>query len=163
MDIGYFNLVKYSKGLNRYALETPSHTYNFENLEEYIVQDIEEMRFDLIIKSIYEDKMYYEFLDVILYINNIDNPLNVISGQKILYPPKESLDLFRINIDSTELLGDDKNSKISGNHSKVNRVDKNRADFINNNYTLNPVQSWDNQSSVTLDGNDLVITGLNSN
>ena len=33
MDIGYFNLVKYSKGLNRYALETPSHTYNFENLE----------------------------------------------------------------------------------------------------------------------------------
>ena len=107
--------------------------------------------------------MYYEFLDVILYINNIDNPLNVISGQKILYPPKESLDLFRINIDSTELLGDDQNSKISGNHSKVNRVDKNRADFINNNYTLNPVQSWDNQSSVSLDGNDLIITGLNSN
>lgn len=162
MDIEYFNLVKYSKVLGRYALETPSHSYNFGTLEEYIVQENEDMRFDLIMTSIYEDKMYYEYLDVILYINNIDNPLNIRYGQKILYPPIQELELFRITIESTELLGEEK-SNINGNHSKINRVDKNRADFINNNYTLNPVQSADNQSGVSLDGNNLIITGLNSN
>jgi hypothetical protein len=81
MDIEYFNLVKYSKVLGRYALETPSHTYNFGSLEEYIVQENEDMRFDLIMTSIYEDKMYYQYLDVILYLNNIDNPLNIRYGQ----------------------------------------------------------------------------------
>lgn len=162
MDINYFNLVRYSNILGRYSLETPSHTYVLRDLEEYTVQENEDMRFDLIILSIYEDKMYYEYLDVILYINNIDNPLNVRYGQKILYPSREDLDLFRIDIESTELLGD-KKVNINGNHSKINRVDKNRADFINNNYTLNPVQSTDNQGSVSLEGNSLKITGLNSN
>jgi hypothetical protein len=166
MDIEYFNLVKYSKVLGRYALETPSHVYENLILEEYIVKEHEEMRFDLIIESMYETKLYYEYLDIILYINNIDNPLNVMSGQKILYPPKESLDSYRITIEDTEILGE--NKSINGNHSKVNRVDKNRADFINSNYTLNPVQSIDNKTSVDLindrvDGASVVVYGINSN
>ena len=162
MDIEYFNLVKYSNGLKRYALETPSHVYSNLALDEYIVQEHEEMRFDLIIESIYETNLYYEYLDVILYINNIDNPLNVQSGQKILYPPKDDLDSYRMVIQKTEILGDN-NKNMNGNHTKVNRVDQNRADFISNNYTLNPVQYVDNQSSVKLVNNSVIISGLNSN
>jgi hypothetical protein len=162
MDIEYFNLVKYSKVLGRYALETPSHVYENLILEEYIVKEHEEMRFDLIIESMYETKLYYEYLDIILYINNIDNPLNVQSGQKILYPPKDDLDSYRMVIQKTEILGDN-NKNMNGNHTKVNRVDQNRADFISNNYTLNPVQSVDNQSSVKLVNNSVIISGLNSN
>jgi len=162
MDIEYFNLVKYSNDLKRYALETPSHVYSNYILEEYTVQDHEEMRFDLIIESIYETNLYYEYLDVILYVNNIDNPLNVLTGQKILYPRKEDLDSYRMEIQKTEILGDN-NKNMNGNHTKVNRVDKNRADFINNNYTLNPVQSPDNQKSIKIENNNVVISGLNSN
>jgi hypothetical protein len=162
MDIEYFNLVKYSNELKRYALETPSHVYTNYVLEEYIVQEHEEMRFDLIIESMYESTLYYEYLDVILYINDIDNPLNVLPGKKILYPSKEDLDSYRMIIQKTEILGDN-NKNMNGNHTKVNRVDKNRADFINNNYTLNPVQSPDNQGSVKMINNSVVISGLNSN
>ena len=162
MNIEYFNLVKYSNDLKRYSLETPSHVYINYVLEEYIVKDHEEMRFDLIIESMYESTLYYEYLDVILYINDIDNPLNVLSGKIILYPPKENLDSYRMVIQKTEILGDN-NKNMNGNHTKVNRVDKNRADFINNNYTLNPVQSPDNQGSIKMINNSVVISGLNSN
>jgi hypothetical protein len=110
----------------------------------------------------YESTLYYEYLDVILYINDIDNPLNVLPGKKILYPSKEDLDSYRMIIQKTEILGDN-NKNMNGNHTKVNRVDKNRADFINNNYTLNPVQSPDNQGSVKMINNSVVISGLNSN
>jgi len=165
MDIEYFKLVKYSNTLGRYALETPSHIYENLILDTYIVQEHEEMRFDLIMESIYESSLYYEYLDVILYINSIDNPLNVLNGQVILYPSKDDLDSFRLKIQSTEFLGE--TPSINGNHSKVNRVDQNRIDFINNNYTLNPVQSTDNQSSIVLTnsspGGDAMFTikGLN--
>ena len=113
MNIEYFNLVKYSNDLKRYSLETPSHVYINYVLEEYIVKDHEEMRFDLIIESMYESTLYYEYLDVILYINDIDNPLNVLSGKIILYPPKENLDSYRMVIQKTEILGDNNKNMIS--------------------------------------------------
>ena len=88
MNINYlYKIMKYSKSLKRFRLEDPAYIYDSTlDLSEYTVQKDEEMRLDLIIESIYGDISYYEYADILLYINGIDNPLNIRVGQKIYYP-----------------------------------------------------------------------------
>lgn len=97
----------------------------------YTVQSGEEMRMDLVCQSIYGD---VEFIDVIMHINNIDNPLNIKEGTTIKYPPSNKLQLFRIE----EEKKDDVQKKLA-NPNKSTRKDNNRKKYIEQGYSLPPV------------------------
>ena len=47
-----------------------------------------------------EIKNYYENIDILLTINNIDNPLNIKSGQVLIYPPLGNLADYRILVET---------------------------------------------------------------
>ena len=83
-----------TRRLNRnWLIEDPSFYYSTDvELREYVVQQHEDMRIDLVMQSIYDDDTgMYQHCDVLLYINNIDNPLNIRQGMTIYYPPSESI------------------------------------------------------------------------
>jgi hypothetical protein len=75
--------------------------FTLPNTSEYIVQQDEEMRIDLICYRIYDSTEYVAFL---LNFNGIENPLNVMPGDLIKYvdiyldivwkPCKESSDIM---------------------------------------------------------------------
>jgi hypothetical protein len=64
--------------------------YNTSALREYKVVLEDEMRVDLFFKNIYgiESSVLHLYLhdDIILYINNIDNPLSIKEGMLLRYP-----------------------------------------------------------------------------
>jgi hypothetical protein len=159
MNIDCFTRFYFSNGLNRFLLETPVHNYNGTiQLKEYTVQKGEEMRLDLIIESIYGDISYYKDVDVILYINGIDNPLNIREDQVIKYPNVGDLPSFRYTEN-----GDTPDDTIKRSLAVVNkstRVDKNRAKFVENDYSLPPILLNSSNPPVTIDVDKIIVGGL---
>ncbi len=161
MNIKYLrSILKFSNSLNRYNLEKPAYIYDTSiDLKEYIVQKGEEMRLDLIIESIYGDISYYEYVDVILYINGIDNPLNIQSGKSIYYPSTEVFDDLLLKPDI-----DVKQNDVAlafSNSSKVSKIDPNRDKYVNNNFSLPPVVNKTPTQSVRVENGFIKMGGLN--
>lgn len=158
MDIKSISETKYEDG--RYEIETPSFFYNNNiKLYSYVVQKGEEMRIDLVMESIYGDGYQFENLDVILYINGIDNPLNIAEGSTILYPGINDIDYFRYyqSGNSTE------NKKIAEKLSvpnKTTRKDSSRNDFVNNGYSLPPVVLPEAKAPVRINASKIIIGGI---
>ena len=61
---------------NQYDLFTRTYKYSANGIQysSYRVQKGEEMRIDLVCKSIYGN---IDYVDIILNVNNISNPLNI--------------------------------------------------------------------------------------
>ena len=160
MDIDCFTKFNYSKKLDRYLLENPVHKYATSiNFYEYVVQKGEEMRLDLIMQSIYNDSTTYKDVDIILYINGIDNPLNIRENQVIKYVSIEDLIKFRY----TELGGTAKGDSVKQSlaiPSKTTRTDKNRTKFIEGDYTLPPILLSQSNPSVKIDSQNIIVGGL---
>ena len=160
MDIECFNRFNYSKNLDRYLLENPVHKYATSiNFYNYTVQRGEEMRLDLIMESIYNDPQSYKDVDVILYINGIDNPLNIRENQVIKYVGVDDIAKFRY----TELGETAKSDNIKQSlaiPSKTTRTDKNRSKFIESDYTLPPVLMSKSDPSVKVDSKSIIVGGL---
>jgi hypothetical protein len=160
MDIDCFTKFNYSSTLKRYLLENPIHKYATSiNYYEYVVQKDEEMRLDLIIQSIYNDVEMYKDADIILYINGIDNPLNIRENQVIKYVGVDDLIKFRY----TELGGTAKGSNIKQTlaiPSKTTRTDKNRTKFIESDYTLPPVLMSKSDPAVKINSQNIIVGGL---
>lgn len=97
----------------------------------YTVQKGEEMRMDLVCQSIYGDITY---IDVLMRVNNIDNPLNIKEGSDIIYPASDKLSMFRI----TEERKADILKRLS-NTNKTTRKDTNRKTYVEQGYSLPPV------------------------
>ena len=117
----------------------------------YRVQKGEEMRIDLISETLYRD---IDDIDILCYINNIDNPLNFKEGEVILYPSKDSLDDMRLT-DST--LTDEED--ITQVPSKQTRKDPKRKQYIDNNRKLPPNQLPEKLDPINLDSNEIIIGG----
>jgi hypothetical protein len=117
------------------------------------------MRLDLIMESIYGDISYYEYVDVILYINGIDNPLNINSGQIIYYPSTEVFDdlLLKPDIDVNR----NDVALAFSNSSKVSKSDPNRDKYVNNNFSLPPVVNKTPTQSVRVENGFIKMGGLN--
>jgi len=86
---GLFDLFE---GYTIYRLDIP--------LLDFEVQDWEEMRIDLIFQRMYnlepnEVNIYLAEIDVILFINQIDNPLNIKKGMFLKYPELGNISKFR--------------------------------------------------------------------
>ncbi len=95
-----------------------------------IVNREQEMRIDLISYALYQSTNYS---DLLLNINDIDNPLNIKEGDTLLYPPLEHLQYYRISPDTTTV-----NRRRLLSPNKSNKKDTNRQQYIENNYQLSP-------------------------
>ena len=159
MNIECFRIFNFSNKLDRYLIETPVHIYNgLVNLQTYTVQKGEEMRLDMVIESIYGDLFYYKDADIILYINGIDNPLNIREGQVILYPPVGDLDSFRYSEEGKT--PDDSIKSSLGVVNKSTRVDKNRSKFVESDYSLPPVVLSKTEQPIKIDANNIIVGGI---
>ncbi len=158
MNIKSLEEAKYEDGF--YGIETPSFVYREDiMLFTYTVQKFEEMRIDLVMKSIYAESYNFMDLDVILYINGIDNPLNISEGDSILYPSQSELVEFRYY----ERGNFTENKKISeklGIPNKTTRKDENRENFVNNGYSLPPVVLAESKQPVRITSDKIIIGGL---
>lgn len=158
MDIKSIAEAKYNNGV--YEIETPSFFYNTKiQLLSYVVQRTEEMRIDLVMQSMYGDGYNFEDLDVILYINGIDNPLNIREGATLLYPGISDIDYFRYY----EKGNYTENKKITEKLSvpnKTTRKDSSRENFVNSGYSLPPVVLQETKPPVRVSADKIIIGGL---
>lgn len=133
-----------------YDLTESTFVYQNIPLYSYTVQKGEEMRIDLVSDSIFST---LEYADVLLNINNIDNPLNIKEGSIIYYSDTNVMDALRLSQPTNDSLV---TTKLS-NTNKSTRVDRNRKDYIEKNYSLSPniLESPTNQ--VKISGDNLII------
>lgn len=135
------------------------------NFQTYVVQQEDEMRIDLIFQKMYdltpyEVGVYLENIDVILTVNNIDNPLNIIQGMVLKYPELGSFDLFRIEND--EESSQKKKSILDklGKPNKQTKVDPKRKGYVDSNNSLPPTVNRKPKAPVTLNNKSFIIGGL---
>lgn len=119
-------------------------------LYPYEVQRGEEMRIDLVSDSIFNT---LDYTDVLLNINNIDNPLNIKEGSIIYYSDTNVMDALRISQPTSDTLV---TTKLS-NTNKSTRVDRNRKDYIEKNYSLSPNILDTPTDQVRISGDNLII------
>lgn len=146
MDIfSLYKTVKFSTIDNVYNLFEPTIVFRDDSTQEYTVTDSDEMRIDLIFQNMYNmtpNSIYemLEHIDIILRLNNIDNPLNIKEGMVLKFPTTGKFETYRysevfedINNEVTKQLG------VQNNPNKTTRVDPNRQNYIENDYSLSPV------------------------
>jgi len=159
--------VKINPDTGLYNLFTP--TFIFNNtiaLSEHIVTKDEEMRIDLIFANMYliEPSMmseYYQDIDVLLYINNIDNPLNIKEGMLLYYPAID--DIYRFRYTPSGLINDTSITKqlgVPNTPNKATRTDKSRQNYIENDYSLSPVVLDTPREPVRIENGRFSIGGL---
>jgi phage pi2 protein 07 len=157
MDIKSIEKAQYQN--RKWLLDTPGIMKNEYSLQTYVVQKQEDMRIDLVMQSIYEDNSDLSDVDVLLYINNIDNPLNIREGMILYYPKEEDFDNYRFNEES--MIVDKKSIKQQlGVLNKTTRIDEKRKKFLDADYSLPPVVKSESRPSVTIDSGSIKIGGL---
>ena len=146
MDIfSLYNTVKFNATDGFYNLFEPIILFKNDATQEYTVTDTDEMRIDLIFQNMYNitpNSIYemLEHIDIILRINNIDNPLNIKKGMVLIFPTMGEFETYRYS----EVLEQTNNEVIKqlgvqNNPNKTTRVDPNRQNYIENDYSLSPV------------------------
>ena len=161
-DSNQGNLYNFFKQTTRGGITDPS-------FREHVVGLDDEMRIDLIMQKIYDlsptDTMnYYDQIDVLLAINNIDNPLNIPQGTIIKYPPEVGL------LDALRILSDDDTSNPNSVRDKMakrvivpnkkTRKDKSRTDFVKNGMALPPTVLDNPKAPVRLTDSKFSVGGL---
>jgi hypothetical protein len=126
-------------------------TYNYSinaPFFQYIVDRSEEMRIDLICNSIYGNTNEIGFL---MYFNNIDNPLNIKSGDIIRYVEFDLLGNFKISSD------DRKRIEFLQNLNRDTRMDTNRIDYqkksANPTFNTSPIEQVVDRGNIIVVGN----------
>jgi len=134
-------------------------------INEYVVPMEEEMRIDLILKSIYEldyisIEDYYGEIDVLLTINNIDNPLNIKRGQIIKYPSIIDLDSYRITEEEDLSAESNKALRAISVPSKKTRVDNSRSNYNKTGLALPPIAKSNPKDAVVIKNGNFNIGGI---
>lgn len=120
-------------------------------LYQYEVNPNEEMRIDIISNNLYSTTDYCDFL---LDINGIDNPLNIMSGDILLYVPQDQINYFHVDESTAKTI---RNTYL--NATKISKVDQNRQAYIENNLSLPPTFLQVPSSAVKIVGNKIVLGG----
>jgi hypothetical protein len=125
----------------------------------------EEMRIDLILKSIYEldyisIEDYYGEIDVLLTINNIDNPLNIKRGQIIKYPSIIDLASYRITEEDDLSAESNKSLRAISVPSKKTRVDNSRSNYNKTGLALPPIAKSNPKDAVVIKNGNFNIGGI---
>ena len=157
MNIKSFDDVRWVN--NKWDLNVPSFKMIQPSLESYTVQRGEDMRIDLIMKSIYNDIYNFKDIDILLYINNIDNPLNVREGMILYYPESSAFEGYRFYEEVSAAVNKSVKQSL-GVLNKTTRVDEKRNKFLDSDYSLPPVVLPESRPSVTMDEFKIKVGGL---
>lgn len=140
--------------------DSPGISFN-----EYTVLEEDEMRIDLIFQKMYELSpaevgIYLGDIDVILRLNNIDNPLNIKRGMILRYPDLGGIGSFRFEKDE-----ETKSSKKAlveklAKPNKQTKVDSKRKKYIDSDYSLPPTVNSKPKQPIIVEGNSFKIGGL---
>jgi hypothetical protein len=162
MDIYSLSQLNYNQTTQLFNIYYPQFFYTRkETLNKYIVQRGEEMRIDLVMLSMYnEDTLVLPDIDVILFINGIDNPLNIFLGDVLYYPPQEALDGYRYVFNESSKTGQNIRNALSV-PNKTTKIDSNRKKFTDDGFVLPPVVLDESKPPVRLENGKIVIGGLN--
>ncbi len=118
---------------------------------EYIVLPEHEMRIDLICNEIYGNVDNCDFL---LCINDIDNPLNIMQADILVYPSVTAESEYRVSI----VDNNDNRAKLL-NPNKSTKKDDNRRKYVEENYSLPPTFLQSPTSPVKIENGQIVIGG----
>ena len=151
---------KSSDGWDRWDIFAPSfvNIKDINTLRVYEVQKGEEMRIDLVMSSIYDEYSLAD-LDVILYINDIDNPLNIREGMLLSFPEHEDLVSFRYYDSGGDVVSKSIKSQL-GVLNKTMRKDENRKKFLDSNYSLPPTVMKESKPAVTVSNGTIFVGGV---
>lgn len=135
------------------------------SLGSYMVGRDDEMRIDLIFRNIYELSavevgLYLGNVDVLLSLNNIDNPLNIKEGTIIRYPELGQYESFRLNINEDIAKIKDSIGKKLALPNKTTRKDKSRSEYLSSDYSLPPVVLETPKEPVRIEDDNFSIGGL---
>jgi hypothetical protein len=162
-----YKQVKFDTTQNLYNLFDPTFRFDSTGIEmgSYTITREDEMRIDLIYQNMYQISsitMDYENIDVILYINNILNPLNLKQGMVLIYPQSlENISLFRYTPTSTVASTDVIRQLGTLNvPNKTTRQDPSRQNFVESDYSLPPVVLDTPREPVRIENGMFSIGGL---
>jgi hypothetical protein len=148
-----------------FDLVIPTFIYRTDiPLRSFDVEQKHEMRIDLIFQDMYglesnEVGLYLDDIDVILFLNFIDNPLNIKKDMILFYTETlEQLSSFRISEDDFELKNKNIDKIVVPN--KSTRIDKNRQLNLSENLTFSPVIKRTPRRSVEIRNGVFNIGGL---
>lgn len=120
-------------------------------MQNYLVSKSDEMRIDVISNEIYGTS---DEADVLLSINEIDNPLNIKEGDVIMFVTYETLQEYRVEtIDNKEAT----NKLLNAN--KSTRKDSNRQNYVESGLVLTPTVKEVPQPPVKVEDTKIVIGG----
>jgi hypothetical protein len=156
--------IKFDNQLDIFNILSPNFVFRGDiTLNEFTVSSDNEMRIDLIFQSMYDLEPNFTFLledvDVILFINNISNPINIKSGMTLLYPSLEDIGKFRLEVSS---LNEDRLSvkeKIIV-PNKSTKKDKDREKFKEDGFSLPPVVLETPRPPVRIENGKFSVGGL---
>jgi len=142
-----YRYVKKDQTTGFYDLFTPTFISNPNiTISNYLVTKDDEMRIDLVFANMYSIDIsnldtYLEDIDVLLYINNIDNPLNIKEGMVLDYPTTlTDLENFRYlppaKLNENSII---KKLGTPNTPNKTTKRDASRQSYIENDYSLSPV------------------------
>jgi hypothetical protein len=145
-----YKLIRDTKQNNLYNFFDPTFKMNIGiNLREHIVAPEEEMRIDLVCNNIYNS---IEQVDFLLDLNDIDNPLNIMEGDQILYASVTAIPEYRVKtIDNNNA-----RAKLL-NANKSSRKDDNRKKYLDESYVLPPTFVETPEAPVKISNNQIVI------
>jgi len=132
-------------------------------LYDFEVQDLEEMRIDLIFQRMYDFEpnevgLYLKSIDVLLFINQIHNPLNIKKGMILKYPEFGDLGKYSYVEDEDSRTRTKKPLLAVPNVST--KKDKSRENYKNNNFSLPPVALANPKQPVREENGVLKVGGL---
>jgi hypothetical protein len=146
------SLKRDSKQDNLYDLFTSTFkSLKNENTSIYTVSSEQTMRVDIVSNQVYKSS---DYLDFILNVNEIDNPLNIMIGDELKYALIENLPYYRVGETNVQVA---KNDLID--IDKQTKIDPNRKKYIEQNYTLIPTVNDSPKDPVMIDGTKIVIGG----
>ena len=143
-------LIRDTKQDNLYNFFDPTFKMNIGiNLQQHIVAPEEEMRIDLVCNNIYNST---EQVDFLLDLNDIDNPLNIMEGDEILYASITAIPEYRVKTI------DNNNARAQLlNANKSSRKDDNRKKYLEENYVLPPTFVETPEAPVKISNNQIII------
>lgn len=166
MDIKVLNeFVRFDEDLDLFDI-TQSYLVLREDLSfsELEVEEWHEMRVDLLFRDMYnlepfEVGLYLGNIDIILFVNNIDNPLNIKRGMTLRFPSNlDDFDKFRFTEDPSSDRLSVKERLVVPN--KSTKKDKSREKFKENGFSLPPTVLEKPRPPVRIENGQFSIGGL---
>ena len=166
MDIKVLNeFVRFDEDLDLFDI-TQSYLVlrNDVSFSEIEVEEWHEMRVDLLFRDMYnlepfEVGLYLGNVDIILFVNNIDNPLNIKRGMTLRFPSSlEDFDKFRFTEDPSSDRLSVKERLVVPN--KSTKKDKSREKFKENGFSLPPTVLEKPRPPVRIENGQFSIGGL---